>query len=246
MSNLGKALRRFTEEEDQFLLDNWWDPGRRGQIARQTGRTATSLNLRYYRLLKELNIDPLEHKSRLKLAAILPNDTSVSYQAPGRRPPETEIDVSATKITDNAESPAKDLQNSAAERILQLEAQVSQLTEAVQNHNQKFTTWLENILYLFKSEGNALSMSVLMKENLALKEEIAQYRDKIAALEKQLIEERDSHERVFKELDFWLGQFLKLSSIEKVATLGDFVPRLKTIVDKYGTVLSYQPEDDVK
>ncbi len=243
---MGKALRRFTEEEDQFLLDNWWDPGRRGQIARQTGRTATSLNLRYYRLLKELNIDPLEHKSRMKLATILPNDNSVSYQGPGRGTPKTEINVSAMKITDNPESPVKDSLNSADERIFQLEAQVSQLTDAVQSHNQKFTTWLENILYLFKSEGNALSMSVLMKENLTLKEEIVEYRNKIAFLEKQLIEERDSHEKVFKELDFWLGQFLKLSSIEKVATLGDFVPRLKTIVDKYGTVLSYQPDDDMK
>ncbi len=236
-----KSLKRFTDAEDQLLLENWWDPRRRPDIIQQTQRSGTSLNLRYYRLLKEKAIDPALHRSEMRLnrneSPQMRREQTVTQQRQPKAP--------KSHATKPGPALAEVIPDDAISgRLETLETKLTQIDHSLQNQQDKFVTWLENILYMYKTENNALSMSLLMKENAALQEELQACQRKVVLLEKQLIEERESHEKVFKELDFWLGQFLKLSSIEKVATLGDFVPRLKTIVDKYGTVLTYQPDQE--
>jgi len=126
-----------------------------------------------------------------------------------------------------------------------LQEKIFKLEGALKASNEQFTAWLENALYLFKENKpntNLLRVSSLVKENNLLKEKNQELSQEVDRLESMLISEKERYEKVYKELDFWLGQFMKLSSVEKITSLGDFVPRLKTIVDKYGTVIGYKEE----
>lgn len=56
------TLRRYTPEEDRVIIENWWDPERRDQIIKELDRTKASLNFRYYSVLKNLGINPSQHR----------------------------------------------------------------------------------------------------------------------------------------------------------------------------------------
>jgi len=55
-------------------------------------------------------------------------------------------------------------------------------------------------------------------------------------------EEKRELRKTYQEIDFWLGEFLKLRKIEKVASLSDLIPRLKYSYDRFGVLLNIHRE----
>lgn len=95
---------------------------------------------------------------------------------------------------------------------------------------------LENLITLIKQK-EPVSIQVLMEDNIALKEKVRSLESKIEELQLTLQKEREMFQNNYKELDHWLNEYFNLTSIEKLASLKDFLPKVKTVVDKYGTVI---------
>jgi dGTP triphosphohydrolase len=226
--NKPEKLKRFSEEEDQILLEGWYDPKKRPSIIEELGRTKGSLNFRYYQLLKSNKLDPTLYKSQKNLEEHSLKNTNSS---------QTELLPGVTQVVYGEHVDKK---------LEQLEKQVNDLQKEIPDRDTRFVTWLENILYMYKQNDTVISMSILMQENIALKKKLEDAESKLSDLQQQFISEKSQHERIYQEIDFWLGQFLRLSSVDKVTSLADFVPRLKTIVDKYGVVLGVGKETDFR
>ena len=71
-----------------------------------------------------------------------------------------------------------------------------------------------------------------------LKEENHRLREQLGELEEQMEREKQELRKTYQEVDFWLGEFLKLRKIEKVASLSDFIPKLKYSYDRFGVLLN--------
>ncbi|MBE3576139.1 MAG: hypothetical protein IMX00_00335 [Limnochordales bacterium] len=57
-----RGLRRYTAEEDERILREWWQKEKRPQLIRELGRTKAALAQRYYLLLREMGVTPEEHR----------------------------------------------------------------------------------------------------------------------------------------------------------------------------------------
>lgn len=109
--------------------------------------------------------------------------------------------------------------------------------------SDELTTYFESLLFLMKQK-EPIRVSALVEELNRLRNEVVSLREQIDTLNRELASERENNRKVFEELDFYLNQFFSLSSIDKLMTLKDFVPRLKTIIDKYGVVVGVVKEGD--
>jgi hypothetical protein len=190
-------LRRFTEDERKLILENWPNTKLRKELSEKMGRTISSCNFEYYRLLKKMGVTSAQYKAEYfnknkDFVAKLP-------EAPQSSP-------------------------TIEERLERLE-------------KQNVIAQLEDVLFLLKQKGPT-NVSALIEENTKLSNEVQ-------ALRKQLLEEKERHDRTYKELDRLLNQFFGLTSIEKLASLKDFLPRIKMIVDKYGTVIGFAQEGEI-
>ena len=103
---------------------------------------------------------------------------------------------------------------------------------------------LENLITLIKQK-EPVNIQVLLQENLVLKSKVASLETKLNEVQSTLKSEREAYQKTYNELDYWLNQYFNLTSIEKLASLKDFLPRVKTVVDKYGTVVGLVKEGDL-
>lgn len=65
-----RSLRRYTAEEDERILQEWWQKEKRSQLMRDLGRTKAALAQRYYLLLREMGITPEDHRRQQLQAQI--------------------------------------------------------------------------------------------------------------------------------------------------------------------------------
>jgi len=121
-----------------------------------------------------------------------------------------------------------------------LQKEIDALKEMLQNRDKQFVSWLENIAHMFSANKSELNMQEILQENQDLKRRIEGLEKESQSLKEKLIQEKEHYSKIYNELDFWLGQFLKLSSLEKVTSLQDFIPRLKAVVDKWGTIIAVE------
>jgi predicted RNase H-like nuclease (RuvC/YqgF family) len=218
--------RYYTYEDDKLILENWWDRHRQHIVTdRINDRSRNSIALRFYRLITNMGMTPGEYRAKM-----------VDSQSSEVK--DFQMDEH-NKIQEIFNEPNKVIvyDESVDRKIEELESKMKTIQEENKEGKEGFINWLENILYLYKFSDSAISMSKLTNDNFALRNQIEELELKVKSLEDKLRKEKMSHEKIFNELDFWLGQFFKLSSVEKIASLQDFLPKIKTVVDTYGTVL---------
>lgn len=57
--------------------------------------------------------------------------------------------------------------------------------------------------------------------------------DNLVTIYNEYRQQLENNRKMYKELDYWLGKFFNLNNMEKVSTLGDFLPRIKNIIESY-------------
>ncbi|MEW6242796.1 MAG: SANT/Myb-like DNA-binding domain-containing protein [Bacillota bacterium] len=98
---------------------------------------------------------------------------------------------------------------------------------------ETFFKGLSELARLAQHGAESLGVSGSLEE---LEEENKRLREKILNLEQRMEKLRDQ----YITLDFLVNEFINLSSIEKVTSLGDFGRRLKYQVDQFGTVVKIE------
>jgi hypothetical protein len=121
---------------------------------------------------------------------------------------------------------------------------LAELEARIESQNANFVSYLENMIFLVKRK-ESIKLSTLFEENKLLRDRNMLLQQQVDSLSQELEAEKKSNQKVFKELDFYLNQFFGLSSVEKLTSLKDFLPRIKTVVDKYGTVVGLAREDEI-
>ena len=95
---------------------------------------------------------------------------------------------------------------------------------------------LQNVAnYLVGQEQDFTAFEKIRQENQALRSELAELRQRMENEKKEL-------RKVYRELEFWLGEFLEMRKIEKVANLGELIPKLKYSYDRFGVLLQIEKE----
>ncbi|NLA58498.1 MAG: hypothetical protein GX855_06325 [Firmicutes bacterium] len=89
--------------------------------------------------------------------------------------------------------------------------------------------------YLVGQEQDFTAFEKIRQENQAL-------RNQLAELKQRMENEKKELRKVYNELEFWLGEFLEMRKIEKVANLGELIPKLKYSYDKFGVLLQIEKE----
>ncbi|NMB46952.1 MAG: hypothetical protein GX998_11165 [Firmicutes bacterium] len=89
--------------------------------------------------------------------------------------------------------------------------------------------------YLVGQEQDFTAFERVRQENQALRSELAELKQRMENDNKEL-------RKVYNELEFWLGEFLEMRKIEKVANLGELIPKLKYSYDKFGVLLQIERE----
>lgn len=60
------ARKPYRPEDDQLILENWWDRSTRKKIAKKLGRSESAVNQRLYHLLKQKGIDPDDYREKMR------------------------------------------------------------------------------------------------------------------------------------------------------------------------------------
>ncbi|NMB12344.1 MAG: hypothetical protein GX977_08670 [Firmicutes bacterium] len=89
--------------------------------------------------------------------------------------------------------------------------------------------------YLIGQEQDFTAFEKLRQENQALRNELTALKQRVESEKKEL-------RKVYNELEFWLGEFMEMRKIEKVANLGELIPKLKYSYDRFGVLLQIERE----
>ena len=89
--------------------------------------------------------------------------------------------------------------------------------------------------YLMGQEQDFAAFEKLRQENQALRTELTSLKQRVENEKKEL-------RKVYNELEFWLGEFTEMRKIEKVANLGELIPKLKYSYDRFGVLLQIERE----
>ena len=106
--------------------------------------------------------------------------------------------------------------------------------EQNQRHQLDLRGFIEHLLAVerdIKREDKLMEeIQSLMDENEHMKKALEKELERLKKREEELNE-------VFKILDTMLSDFMRLESVSKLASLGDFMHRLEITVDQFGNVL---------
>jgi len=221
------TLRRYTEEEDNLILQSWYDKNQREALAQKLDRPLGGLAYRFYQLLKERNLDPKEYRRLAKqgrLQNILASEPSPQEETPGvQAAPQDDLLEALKYFPDQARKLERELELIKAELAQIREERVGGLPE---------------FLNSFKK------IDELRQENLRLKDRLAELEAEretllaqVKSKEQALEEERKELRQVYDDLEAIFSEFMRLSSVDKIRVLGDFAARLEVTVDKFGNVV---------
>ncbi|MCL6589903.1 MAG: hypothetical protein K6U80_08120 [Firmicutes bacterium] len=123
--------------------------------------------------------------------------------------------------------------SSLPDTVLNLEKRVAKLEE-LQRHQLDLRGFIEHLLAVerdLKREDQLMEeIQRLMDENEAIKAMGEKDRERLKKRESELSE-------VYNILETLLSDFMRLESVSKLASLGDFMHRLEITVDQFGNVL---------
>lgn len=204
--------------------------------------TPAALKLRFYRLIKRLQYSD---EDLLKLGKQLLGESSTREFHP-----EAEVDltnsVTPLPVIDiNTENTMKTTGNQTPDNsffyqlsslpnmIRLIDERISNVEEK-QRHQLDLRGFIEHLLAVerdLKREDKLLEeIQHLMDENETIRNLAEKDRERLKKREEELTE-------VYKILETMLSDFMRLESVSKLASLGDFMHRLEITVDQFGNVL---------
>ena len=93
---------------------------------------------------------------------------------------------------------------------------------------------LSNVAQYLTGQGQDFStFEAIKQENQSLRNEITELKQRVEREKKEL-------RQVYNELEFWLSEFMEMRKIEKVANLGELIPKLKYSYDRFGVLLQIE------
>ena len=225
--------------------------------------TPAALKLRFYRLIKRLQYSD---EDLLKLGKKLLGETVGKESAPWNESipsvlsimpdpdplsePISAAPVSVAPVPQEpsfpiSENPAKPMHTSASDNsifyqlsslpgtIRNLDERLA-LIEEKQRHQLDLRGFIEHLLAVerdLKREDKLMEeIQRLMDENESIRVLAEKERERLKKREEELAE-------VYKILETMLSDFMRLESVSKLASLGDFMHRLEITVDQFGNVL---------
>ena len=243
------AGRSWTRDEDIIL----WRGARAGDsfsdiAGRLAGRTAEECRERYEALLQaNASVDvPVQPTDALGAAADQRREVGGST---------ADIEHTVQESSENGQPEyPKDGQSEDSEDFLDVLRRFPQQAEAlthrmdgIENDMQyikgslqfsleHLAQGLQNVVnYLVGQEQDFTAFEKIRQENQALRSQLTELRQRMENEKKEL-------RKVYNELEFWLGEFLEMRKIEKVANLGELIPKLKYSYDKFGVLLQIEKE----
>lgn len=203
--------------------------------------TVAALKLRFYRLLKRLNY---QDDDLIKIGNQVLGNSSESSLVNDE--PEVQAPVVLQAVERIATSNLSQLHpgqtkdasffyqlSSLPETIKTFEERLN-VIESHQRHQLDLRGFIEHLLAVerdLKREDKLMDeIQKLMDENDRLQHLLHSEQEKIKKREKELTD-------VYKMLDTMLSDFMRLESVSKLASLGDFMHRLEISVDQFGNVL---------
>lgn len=207
--------RRWTKEELELLQQGYADPEQRAVLPELLGRSLSAIRDKAHRLRKTTN-GQVNGRVRRRM----------------QRPNQPTANQPVQDVGDLREELAR-----VKQEIEQLRNQFSdvkyafeELADQLQAHMKSFGMWLIEIGEAYIHGVRPVSMHDVMAENRKLKFEI-QILQQIVRQKEELVAEQ------LRELELLVEQFTHLTSMQKIASLGDFLPRLRMVVGKFGEVL---------
>lgn len=256
--------KQYTYDEDQMILENWWKPKHeRVKMLSALNRSSDgAVYFRYTQLLKRMGITHGIHRAN-KIKEIEERGARTETKTAQEEASTTNDGVSFAQWRNQQLELEKhkqeglqlepiEIENKLEKdlRFVELEQRIEAIEECRKNDKARFENWLNGITYLYSSGFEPKDLLLITRENQNLKTENAELKDRYNAINNKLkrainetLEIQDQYQKIYKEMDYWLGQFLRMGSVEKVSSLEDFIPRIKTVVDKFGNVIKITKED---
>ena len=209
--------RRWTKDELELLRQAEADPEQLRTLAELSGRSIQALRDKLHRLRKSA-----------KQSARTPSTPTQS----GRPDPPTPDPEPASSGGGPVADVAR-LHQEMDELRRQFEAvkdAFEELAEQLRAHMHSFGAWLVEVGQAYLQGIRPVGIQDVVAENRRLKFELDTLRSVLKRQEEMVVEQ-------LRELELLVEQFTHLGSLQKVAALGDFLPRLRVLVDKFGAVV---------
>lgn len=199
--------------------------------------TPAALKLRFYRLVKRLQY---RDEDLLKMGKQLLGETVIEpvHQIESVLMEESEPVKVMEKSSPSNFNLSGDTSffyqlSSLPDTVINLEKRFTRLEEQ-QRHQLDLRGFIEHLLAVerdLKREDKMMEeIQKLLDENANLQNTIGKDRERLKKREEELTE-------VYKILNTMLSDFMRLESVSKLASLGDFMHRLEITVDQFGNVL---------
>lgn len=172
-----------------------------------------------------------------------------SRQEPGTS--STDLDNSnsgAAKVRDTGSEPGAD--DDILETLKEFPRKMRDMDGRLQQLESEYQMLRENMELVLEELASGIRKTSGFLQNRKeefttfqrLKEENSRLREELEDMRRQMEEEKRELRKTYQEVDFWLGEFMKLRKIEKVASLSDLIPKLKYSYDRFGVLLNVARE----
>ncbi len=206
------TLRRYTEEEDNLILQYWHDKNRRPELAEKLDRPLGGLAYRFYQLLRDRDLAPKEYRKLMrqgKVGEVLTTPNLVAEPPLKKRSSEPDDLLEALKYFPN--------------RAQALEEELAQIKQD---------------LAQLKQERQTTGPQFFNEKNQRLQAQVQELQAQLDSERQRLEEERQELREVYDDLEAVFSEFMRLSSVDKIRVLGDFASKLEVTVDKFGNVVN--------
>lgn len=263
---MSKRQILYTIEEDTLLLNGWYLPSEREKISQALKRTRSGCEFRYYSLLREFGIDPQNHAAILRTSGSNPEAEEKLQKYHNQMKRISKKDMRELIFQDNVEylqNISDNISDNLSDKALpankavkkddfnpipitdsNFKEDVSQIKEKQNTHGESFIEVLENIVQIYKASSSDNSSSNILEENKELRKKISRLRQEneelkrtVEDMEQNMTEEKARYLKAYNEIEFWIGQFMNMSSVDKIANMSEVMPRVKVAVDKFGNVI---------
>jgi hypothetical protein len=248
---------RELKEIDRIILDTFAKHQSLGnsrtvaceELQRRLGQSfsAAALKLRFYRLMKRLdyNEDDLGKHGREVLGettpVAAPCEAVEEFAVPEPRlTPEIRPAVPESISAPASSTPGSGRDTSFFYQLSSLPETINNLDErgALIESTQKRQLDLRGFIeHLLAVERDLKREDKLMEELQSMMDENDRLQKLLKKEQERLKKREDELSDVYKMLDTMLSDFMRLESVSKLASLGDFMHRLEITVDQFGNVL---------
>jgi hypothetical protein len=202
--------------------------------------TPAALKLRFYRLVKKLQYSD---EDLHKIGQELLNQPVVIPQSP----PESKATATIRIVKNDDFIAPQSIQQQASLPDQSFFYQLSSIPESIRNHEERIIKIEEQQRHQLDLRGfieHLLAVERDIKREDKLMEEIQKLMDENEITHRNMEKERERLKKrelelsdVYKILENTLSDFMRLESVPKLASLGDFMHRLEITVDQFGNVL---------